>query len=168
VTGDERTEHREKAGRNDVPDDLEDLAAHYDSTDLSAEIKDAELDDSVKQDPMITTALRLPKSVLDQVRALASAQGVKTTAWMRQVVEQAVSGAPGSMSGVSRESVEVALSLLLRALATDPAQSAMTAAEAHHELRNFVRQVQLINEQRVGAAVHDEIQPLRELLQHRA
>src|SRR5437763_13597125 len=40
-------------------------------------------------DPMITTSLRLPKSVLDRVRLLAARDGVKPTALIRRWTEQA-------------------------------------------------------------------------------
>ncbi|MDI2032131.1 hypothetical protein QFW96_26175 [Saccharopolyspora sp. TS4A08] len=38
-------------------------------------------------DPMITTSLRLPESLLDQVRDRAAAEDVKTTAWIRGLIE---------------------------------------------------------------------------------
>ncbi|MFC0434097.1 CopG family transcriptional regulator [Kutzneria buriramensis] len=40
-------------------------------------------------DPMITTSLRLPQSVLDRVRVLATRDGVKPTALIRRWTEQA-------------------------------------------------------------------------------
>ena len=40
-------------------------------------------------DPMITTSLRLPQSVLDRVRLLAARNGVKPTALIRRWTEQA-------------------------------------------------------------------------------
>ncbi|TDD51456.1 hypothetical protein [Saccharopolyspora elongata] len=40
---------------------------------------------------MITTSLRLPKSLLDQVRARAAEEDMKTTAWIRVLIEAALS-----------------------------------------------------------------------------
>ena len=40
-------------------------------------------------DPMITTSLRLPQSVLDRVRVLAARHGMKPTALIRRWTEQA-------------------------------------------------------------------------------
>lgn len=68
----------------------EELAKYYDNADLSSEIERAELDESVISDPMITTSLRLPKSVLDEVRARAAAENIKPTALIRRWVEHAV------------------------------------------------------------------------------
>lgn len=41
-------------------------------------------------DPMIIASPRVPKSLLDQVRERAAAEDVKTTAWIRGLIESAL------------------------------------------------------------------------------
>lgn len=65
-------------------------------------------------DPMITTSLRLPKSVLDRVRLLAARDGVKPTALIRRWTEQACAHemptvAPGPPMDVVWPSMAVAV-----------------------------------------------------------
>jgi len=76
---------------------LERIAEEYQTGDASAELDRAEYDDSSVAEPMVTTSLRLPKPVMDAVRAAADARGMRPTALMRewveqQVVEQAATG----------------------------------------------------------------------------
>ncbi|GLZ35970.1 hypothetical protein Lesp02_81570 [Lentzea sp. NBRC 105346] len=85
--------------------DLTKLAEHYDTTDLSSELEHAELDETVDPDPMITTSLRLPKSVLDRVRARAADEGVKPTALMRRWVEQASANDVSTLEELMRQVV---------------------------------------------------------------
>ena len=77
------------------------LAEHYDTTDLSSELDRAEFDET--SDPMITTSLRLPKSVLDRVRALAADEGVKPTALMRRWVERASTNDVSTLEELMRQ-----------------------------------------------------------------
>jgi hypothetical protein len=42
----------------------------------------------VDPDPMVTTSLRLPKSLLDWIRSQAAAEHVKPTALIRQWIEE--------------------------------------------------------------------------------
>ncbi len=70
---------------------IQELRDHYDSTSTVAELADGaggRWEDDVETDPMVTTSLRLPKSVLDQVRTEAKALGVKPTALIRSWIEQ--------------------------------------------------------------------------------
>jgi hypothetical protein len=76
---------------------LERIAEDYQTGDASAELDRADYDDSIVAEPMVTTSLRLPKPVMDAVRAAADARGMRPTALMRewveqQVVEQATTG----------------------------------------------------------------------------
>ena len=64
------------------------LRDHYDKADLSAEIERARWETDVETDPMVTTSLRLPKSLLDWVREQAEAEQVKPTALIRRWIEQ--------------------------------------------------------------------------------
>ena len=67
---------------------LDKLAEHYGRHDMSEVMESGHWEDEpAEPDPMITTSLRLPKSLLDQVRDRAAAEDVKTTAWIRGVIE---------------------------------------------------------------------------------
>lgn len=72
--------------------EIEALAEYYETHELteeevmSAEPAEAQPADSV----MITTSLRLPKPVMDEVRRRAQIRGVKPTAIMREWIEAAV------------------------------------------------------------------------------
>lgn len=68
--------------------DLASLREHYDTTDVSDAIDRAQWETDTQPDPMVTTSLRLPKSVLDWVRAEAEAQHVKPTALIRRWIEE--------------------------------------------------------------------------------
>jgi uncharacterized protein YdiU (UPF0061 family) len=69
---------------------LERIAEDYQTGDASAELDRADYDDSTIAEPMVTTSLRLPKLVMDAVRAAADARGMRPTALMREWVEQQV------------------------------------------------------------------------------
>ncbi|MQA08044.1 MAG: hypothetical protein GEU98_05720 [Pseudonocardiaceae bacterium] len=77
-------------------------------------------------DPMISTSIRLPKSVLDEVRARAGAEGIKATAWIRRLVERELSGdtAPGES--------ELSVDLARRVAALE----AVVLPSLSHELTN--------------------------------
>lgn len=66
------------------------LRRHYDGTDTSADLEQAELDTSVVAQPMVGITVRLPTATLDAARALAVAQGVKVTTLLREWIEQCV------------------------------------------------------------------------------
>jgi hypothetical protein len=67
---------------------LAQLRDHYATVDLTAEIERAHWEADVEPDPMVTTSLRLPKSLLDWVRQQAEAEHVKPTALIRRWIEQ--------------------------------------------------------------------------------
>jgi predicted DNA-binding protein len=69
--------------------DLEALAAHYDTSDTSAEMEHGEW---VDPRPMQTTSLRLPGDVVDALKALASTRGMRYTTLVREIIENAVNG----------------------------------------------------------------------------
>ncbi|WP_406688811.1 hypothetical protein REH65_21220 [Saccharopolyspora sp. ID03-671] len=67
---------------------LDKIAEYYDSHDMSEVMESGHwVEEPPEPDPMITTSLRLPKSLLDQVRDRAAAEDVKTTAWIRGLIE---------------------------------------------------------------------------------
>lgn len=77
-----------------MTDKIQQIRDYADSHDLSEEIEQGHWETDVADDPMITTSLRLPKSLLDWVRAQAAEQHVKPTAWIRELIEQQRAGQP--------------------------------------------------------------------------
>lgn len=68
-------------------EELDELAAYYDSHDTSEEMEQGEW---VEPRPMKTTSLRLPADVVDALKKLAQARGVRYAVLLREIVEQAV------------------------------------------------------------------------------
>lgn len=74
-------------------DKIDELAAYYDERDTTDELERAIPRDPIPSDEvMIVTSLRLPKSVMDQVRERAQERGTKPTALIREWVEAALAG----------------------------------------------------------------------------
>ncbi len=69
-------------------DELNEIRDHYDTTDTSAEMDEGVWETDVDADPMVTTSLRLPKSLLDWVRAQAATEQVRPTALIRRWIKQ--------------------------------------------------------------------------------
>lgn len=67
---------------------LDDIAAHAQAHDFSEEMERGIWEDDVQADPMVTTSLRLPKSLLDWVRERAAAEHVRPSVLIRQWIEQ--------------------------------------------------------------------------------
>lgn len=67
---------------------LDQIAAHAEEHDFAAEMDGATWEDDTVADPMVTTSLRLPKSLLDWVRGRASDQHVRPSVLIRQWVEE--------------------------------------------------------------------------------
>jgi len=77
---------------------LQRLAEYYDAHDTSAELEAAELvDESEDTDPMVSLSLRLPKSLLDWVRAQARAEHTKPTQLIRRWIEERHSSGRASL-----------------------------------------------------------------------
>src|SRR3954451_17691825 len=81
------TEQNEQLPR--PTEELEALAAYYDTHDTSSEMESGEW---VDPRPMRTTSLRLPSDVVDALKTLAQARGIRYTAFVRDIIEEAVSG----------------------------------------------------------------------------
>lgn len=82
---------------------LQRLAEYYDTHDTSDELERAELvDEPVDADPMVSLSLRLPKSVLDWVRAHARAEHTKPTQLIRRWIEERRTGEPSLEERVRR------------------------------------------------------------------
>ena len=70
---------------------LQRLAEYYDTYDTSTELERAErVDEPVDPDPMVSLSLRLPKSLLDWVRAQARTEHTKPTQLIRRWIEDLV------------------------------------------------------------------------------
>jgi hypothetical protein len=69
-------------------DQIKKIRDYADNFDLSDEIEQGHWETDVADDPMVTTSLRLPKSLLDWIRTRAAEQHVKPTAWIRDLLEQ--------------------------------------------------------------------------------
>jgi hypothetical protein len=67
---------------------LEEIAKHAETHDFSAEMETGKWEADTEADPMVTTSLRLPKSLLDWVREQAAEQHVRPTTLIRQWIEQ--------------------------------------------------------------------------------
>ncbi|MCS7482285.1 BrnA antitoxin family protein [Umezawaea endophytica] len=70
-------------------EELEALAAYYDTHDTSSEMEQGEW---VDPRPMRTTSLRLPSDVVDALKTLAQGRGLRYTAFVREIIEEAVNG----------------------------------------------------------------------------
>ena len=66
-------------------DEIADYAEHH---DFAAEMEQGSWESDTDADPMITTSVRLPKSLLDWVRRSAAAQHVRPSVLIRQWIEQ--------------------------------------------------------------------------------
>lgn len=67
---------------------LNEIAAHAEKHDFSTEMEEGVWETDTEADPMVTTSLRLPKSLLDWVREEAAAQHVRPSGLIRQWIEQ--------------------------------------------------------------------------------
>jgi hypothetical protein len=85
------------------PTKLQRLAEYYDTHDTSEELERAALvDEPMDPDPMVSLSLRLPKSLLDWVRAQARTQHTKPTQLIRRWIEERRSGEPSLEQRVRR------------------------------------------------------------------
>lgn len=77
--------------KNDTPrpvEDLDRLAEYYDTHDTSAEMEHGRW---VDPRPMRTTSLRLPDDLIATLKATAKANGLRYNAFVREVLQRAVS-----------------------------------------------------------------------------
>lgn len=66
-------------------DEIADYAQHH---DFAAEMEQGRWEADTEADPMITTSVRLPKSLLDWVRQRAATEHVRPSVLIRQWIEQ--------------------------------------------------------------------------------
>ena len=67
---------------------LDEIAEYAEHHDFAAEMEQGSWEADADADPMITTSVRLPKSLLDWVRRSAAAQHVRPSVLIRQWIEQ--------------------------------------------------------------------------------
>jgi len=70
---------------------IDELRHHYDTTDVAEHFTDATLDTRTTDDILVSTSIRLPQSLVNQVREQAAALGVPATTLMRQWVTEKAS-----------------------------------------------------------------------------
>jgi hypothetical protein len=75
---------------------LDEIAEYADSHDFSAEMEQGVWEADIEADPMITTSVRLPKSLLDWVREQAAIEHVRPSVLIRQWLEQHRDGGAGN------------------------------------------------------------------------
>jgi len=68
---------------------LDEIAEYAENSDFSAEMEQGMWETDTEEDPMVSTSLRLPKSLLDWVRSQADAKRTKPTTYIRQLIEHA-------------------------------------------------------------------------------
>ncbi len=67
---------------------LDEIAGYAEHHDFGAEMEQGSWEPGTDADPMITTSVRLPNSLLDWVRHSAAAQHVRPSVLIRQWIEQ--------------------------------------------------------------------------------
>lgn len=67
---------------------LDEIADYAQGHDFAAEMEQGTWEAGTDADPMVTTSVRLPKSLLDWVRQRAAAQHVRPSVLIRQWIEQ--------------------------------------------------------------------------------
>jgi len=64
------------------------LREHYDTHTTADEMDHGRWEADTEADPMVTTSVRLPKSLLDWVRRQSEVEGMKPTALLRRWIEE--------------------------------------------------------------------------------
>jgi predicted DNA binding CopG/RHH family protein len=83
-------------------DDLNELRGYYDNTDVASEFADAELDTRTTDEVMVSTSIRLSRSLVEKVREQAAVLGIPVTTLMRQwVIEKATTPPPSAVVSVA-------------------------------------------------------------------
>lgn len=76
---------------------IQELRKFYDSTDQSKAFENADLETRTVDGLLVSTSIRLSKSTLDKVRALAASADVPATTLMREWIEARVAASPDSL-----------------------------------------------------------------------
>lgn len=84
-----------------MADKMDELRDYYDRTDTSDQLEGAILErPDTAAEPMLTYALRLPKPVLDELRAAAERRGMRVSALMRAWLEERLGRESGGQEKV--------------------------------------------------------------------
>ena len=67
-------------------EELDELREYYDNTSLPESVERSIRDDRITDEVMVSTSIRLPRSLMQQVRQHAEAAGIPATTLMRQWV----------------------------------------------------------------------------------
>lgn len=79
------------------------LRDYYDNHESTPEeMEQGHWETDVDPNPMVTSSLRLPKALLDVIRAVARARGMRATALMRQILEESLAPGDGLPQRVAR------------------------------------------------------------------
>ena len=71
--------------------ELDELREHYDNTSLPESVDRSTLDDRIADEVMVSTSIRLPRSLMQRVRRQAEAAGMPATTLIRQWVTERIS-----------------------------------------------------------------------------
>ncbi len=101
----------------------DELAEYYDKADLSGDIEHAAWDTETDSDPMVVTSLRLPKSLLDWIRAEAAAHRTRPTSLIRRWLDERRTEQDGDHTSLAAlaERVERLESVTLKVARSSPA-----------------------------------------------
>lgn len=88
-------------------EELEALASYYDEHDTADEMEAGKW-----VEPMVTTSLRLPREVFEQLKDNARREGKRHTAYIRQILERSVRG--GTMDAGDLKQINNKLDTLLQ------------------------------------------------------
>ncbi len=91
--------------------ELERLAEHYSVTDAAEEIASGE---NVTPEPMVTTSLRIPRAVVEELRREASEREMRYTALLREIAERHVTLRSKEPAEATLERLEAKLDGLAR------------------------------------------------------
>lgn len=108
-------------------EELEELAEYYDAHDTSAEMDDGQW---VDPRPMKTTSLRLSADTVAALKVLARSRGVRYTALLREIVEDAVNGT-GSVHNDQLAEIKERLARIEAAIASPPATTRRAKPHKH-------------------------------------
>lgn len=79
--------------------ELEQLAEYYGSHDTTTEMEHGEW---VEPQPMVTTSLRLPAGIIEELKQQARVRHVRYTSYVRSILERAaLGGSPAEMAEIT-------------------------------------------------------------------
>ena len=75
-------------------DKLDQLRDYYDTTDVAGHFTDATLQTDKANEVLVSTSIRLPQSLMNQVRAQAAELGIPATTLIRQWISERATTPP--------------------------------------------------------------------------